>query len=227
MKNHLKRIASPSTWQIDRKSRVFTVRPKPGAHPLDKGMAMGVILRDKLNLAKTMSEVKKLLNQNEILVDGKRKKDYRLIVGLFDVLSVKTTGKNYRVILDSKGRVAIKEIDGKESSLKVCKVVGKTTISKGKIQLNLHDGKNILSDADVKVGDSLLLSLPKLEVKKVLPLKNNTTVFLTDGKHAGLAGQLKEIKNNEAIFVVDGKDIETAKKYLFVVGEQKAEVTIN
>ena len=188
---------------------------------------MGIILRDKLNLAKTMSEVKKLLNQNEILVDGKRKKDYRLIVGLFDVISVKATGKHYRVILDSKGRVAVKEIDSKESSLKVCRVTGKTKITKGKTQLNLHDGKNILSDVEVKVGDSLLLSLPGLEVKKVLSLKNNSSVFLIGGKHAGSAGQLKEIKNDEAIFVVDGKDIETAKKYLFVVGDQKAEVAVN
>ena len=63
--------------------------------------------------------------------------------------------------------------------------------------------------------------------KCLVSLKNNSSVFLIGGKHAGSAGQLKEIKNDEAIFVVDGKDIETAKKYLFVVGDQKAEVAVN
>ena len=129
--------------------------------------------------------------------------------------------KSFRSIFDKKGRIIVNEINEKESSIKVSKVVGKTALSKGKIQLNLHDGKNILSDIDVKVGDSVVLSLPDLKIKEVLPLKEGATIFLTKGKHGGSVGVLKEIKNNEATYSTGGKDVETAKGYLFVVGNGK------
>ena len=51
MKNHLKRIAAPKSWLINRKSSTFIVRPNPGAHALDKGLPLGVIIRDNLKLA--------------------------------------------------------------------------------------------------------------------------------------------------------------------------------
>ena len=41
MKNHLKRIASPRTWLINRKSNTFITRPKPGAHSFEHGISLG------------------------------------------------------------------------------------------------------------------------------------------------------------------------------------------
>ena len=221
MKNHLKRIASPRTWIINRKNNKYIMKPNAGAHSLENGLALGLIMRDNLKLAFTMNEVRKILNGKEILVDGKRRKDPRFIVGLFDVVSIPTLKKSFRLIFDKKGRIIVNEINDKESLIKVSKVIGKTILAKGKIQLNLHDGKNILSDANVKVGDSVVLSLPDLKIKEVLPLKEGVTIFLTKGKHGGSVGTHKEIKNNEATYSADGKDVETAKSYLFVVGSGK------
>ena len=227
MKNHLKRIATPRTWIIDRKRSVFITRPNSGAHKFEAGISLGVILRDNLKLASIMSEAKKILNNNEILVDGKRRKDHRFIVGLFDVLSVPKIDKHYRVVFNKKGKILISEIDLKESKMKVCKVMGKTILPKGKIQLNLHDGKNILSDVSVKVGDSVVLSLPNLKIKEVLPLTEGVTVFLTKGKHAGDVGKFKHFRDEEAIYVLDGKEIETAREYLFVIGKDKPMIKVN
>ncbi|MBT3814106.1 30S ribosomal protein S4e [Candidatus Woesearchaeota archaeon] len=226
MKNHLKRIASPHTWVIDRKSSVFITRPKPGAHKMGSGLPLGVILRDFLGLSTTMNESKKVLNNNDILVDGKRRKDYRYIVGLFDVITIPIQKKSFRLMFNKKKQIVINEISDTESLIKPCKVVGKTILTKGKIQLNLHDGKNIISDTKVKVGDTLLLSLPKLEVKEVLPLEKESTVYLIDGKHCGDVGLFKEIRKEEAIYTKDKKDIETAKEYLFVVGKKKSMIEI-
>jgi small subunit ribosomal protein S4e len=224
MKNHLKRIATPRTWIIDRKANTFIQRPKPGAHPLDMGMSLGVMLRDKIQIGSTLAEVKKILNTKEILIDGKRRKSPRFIVGLFDVITLPM--QNYRVVLDNKGRIVVKKIDQKEAAVKPCKVVGKTMISGGKIQLNLHDGKNILSTEKVKVGDSLLIHLPDLKIEKVMPLEKGSTIFLTKGKHAGISGALKEIKDEEVTFTSDKQEIETAKEYIFVVGEKSSEITL-
>ena len=226
MKNHLKRIASPRTWVINRKNNKYIMKPNAGGHPQDSGLGLGLILRDNLKLASTMNEVRKILNNKNILVDGKRRKDPKFIVGLFDVISMPLLKKSFRLIFDKKGRILVKEIPEKESSIKISKIVGKTVLVKNKIQLNLHDGKNILSDGGAKVGDSVVLSLPDLKVKEVLPLKEGATIFLTKGKHGGSVGTLKEIKNNEATYSVDGKDVETARNYLFVIGDEKGSTIV-
>jgi len=226
MKNHLKRIASPRTWVINRKQNTFIVRPNPGAHAFDTGLPLGTVLRDNLKIAQTMAEVKKILNNKEVLVDGKRRKDHHHIIGLFDVLAIPEVKKYYRVTLDTKGRLVLKEIDEKESTIKVSKIVGKKLIAKGKMQFNLHDGKNIIADKEAKVGDSFVLTLPKLEIKEVLPLKEGMNVFLARGKHSGGKGVLKKIAGHEAHYTEDKKDIETLKNYLFVVGDKKPAIEL-
>lgn len=226
MKNHLKRSVSPKTWIINRKENKFTIRPNPGAHSLANGLPLGLILRDKLKLASTTGEIKKILNNQEILVDGKRRKNHRLIVGLFDVVSIPLISKNYRLLVDTKGRLVLIEISAEESKIKISKAVGKTVLRGGKIQFNLHDGKNILTDKKAKVGDSFILSLPKLEIKKILPFKEGAHVFLIKGKHAGDAGILKTVKGVEATYSARDTNIDTAKEYFFVVGESKAEINL-
>ena len=226
MKNHLKRIALPKSWNVDRKSNKFIMRPYPGAHSLTSGLPLGIILRDILKLTSTMSEVKKALNSNQVLVDGKVRRDARFIVGLFDVLTFSTLEQHYRVVFDKKGRIIVVKIPATESSFKPCKIVGKHVLPGGKIQFNLHDGKNVVSDKESKVGDSMVLTLPKLEIKEILPLETGATVFLMSGKHSGQVGVLKEIRGKEATYTTDGQDTETVKNYLFVIGKDKPVITV-
>ncbi len=226
MKNHLKRIASPRTWLINRKEQAFIVRPRPGAHPLERGMALGVVMRDMLGLVATLSEAKKVLNNQEILVDGKRRKDHRLIVGLFDVIAIPAMKKFYRMTFDSKGRIVAIDVPEAESAVKVCRIAGKTVMKGGKVQYNLYDGKNVVSTEKAKVGDSFVIELPSLKVKKVLPLKEGITVFLEHGKRRGDVGVVQKLDGHEAAYEADKKNVETLKEYLFVVGDKKSEITV-
>ncbi len=226
MKNHLKLIAAPKTWFVPRKTKVFTLRPSPGAHSLGFGMSLGLLLRDELKLASTMGEARKIANSKEVLVDGVARTDHRFIVGLFDVLSVPKLKKQYRMLLDKKGRLRLAEISAKESSVKLAKVVGKTALKGGKIQFNLHDGRNIVSESKAQVGDTFLVHVPEVKVAKIFPAKQGAKVFLIKGKHAGDVGVLKEIKGAEATYTVDGADVDTAKEYLFVVGDKDAEISL-
>ncbi len=227
MKNHLKRVASPKTWAIAREGTPFITRPNPGAHSLAMGLPLGVILRDSLQLASTMAEVKRIVHFREILIDGKRQRDPRFLVGLFDVISIKDMNKNYRVVLDQKGRLTIIEIDAKESVIKPCKIIGKKMVSKGKVQLNLHDGKNVIATKEAAVGDTVVLGLPTFELKEVFTLKPGAQVFLTRGKHGGALGVLKELKGKEAIYVGESGEVGTAREYLFVVGEKKPVIALS
>ncbi len=225
MKNHLKTLAAPRTWSLRRKEKKYIVRPKPGSHPMSLGLSLTMVLRDVLKVASTVGEVKKLLNNNEVLVDGKRRKSYRYIAGLFDVVSYGE--KAYRVSLDKKGKLCLVELSGDESKLKPCKVIGKTMLKGGKIQLNLHDGKNVLTDKKVFVGDTVVLQLPSLEIKSVLSPQKGSKIFLFKGKHSGELGSLKEIKDGRVVYEGDGQEVATAKDYLFVVGEGKQEIKVN
>jgi small subunit ribosomal protein S4e len=218
MKNHLKRIAAPRTWQLARKSATFTLRPFPGGQGFEMGLALGSILRDHLHLASSMNEVQKMLHVNKILVDGKLKKDRRSFVGLFDIISIPKISKHFQINLDSKGRLIVQEIVAAKADSKVCRVIGKTLLKGGKIQLNLYDGKNIVSTKDVNVGDSIVLTFPQHKIQKVLPLTIGAHIFLTHGKHAGTSGTLKELSGKSARYELkDGTSIETARKYIFVV----------
>lgn len=225
MKKHLKRLPAPKTWMIDRTAGKFILHARPGQKK-DLALPLGLIIRDFLKFASTMDEVKKLLNTKEVSVDGQWRKDHHFMVGLFDVVSFKELGKHYRLSLDSKGRLMMKEIPVAESTLKLCRIIGKTAVAGGKIQFNLHDAKNILMKEKAAVGDTLALTLPTLEVREVLPLKPGMAVFFTQGKHSGDLGQIKEIKAREVTYTLDNKTVETAKKYAFVVGEKKPSITL-
>lgn len=219
MKNHLKRIAAPRTWLLSRKSEKFILRPNPGSHKLEEGMPLGVVLRDHLKLTKTIREAQKLLNNNEVFVDNRRKKDRREMVGLFDVIKIPTLSKNVTIDLDSKGRLIVKDLDEKEISTKTCKVLGKSVLKGNKLQLNLIGGKNLITDKkDVKVGDSVILNLEKNEIQEVLPLKKDANILLVGGKHSGTRGKLKEIDGIIAKYVDEkGEEHQTRKLYIYVL----------
>jgi len=218
---HLSRLAMPKSWKIKRKGMKWVTRPLPGSHTIKFGMPLNVILKDVLDYAKTNKEVKTILNNQEILVDGIRRKEPRFIVGLMDILSIPKIKIYFRVLLDKKGYLYLKKTDEKEASIKLCKLIGKRPIKK-KIQLNLFDGKNILVDKDTyKVGDSIVIELPSQKIINHFKLEKNCSVYLTAGKHVGSVGVLQEIIENKIKYKTQGKDNLTLKKYAFVVGKEK------
>ena len=228
MKNHLKTLASPKTWMVDRKDKKYIIKPKPGPQPLDYSLALSVVLRDLLKKANTVRETKKILNAKQVLVDGKIRKDYRLPVGLFDVISFPKIKEHYRILFDFKGRITIKKIDQKESTIKPHKIVGKTMLAKH-LQLNFQDGKNILvkKDFKCKVGDTLILDFNDKKKADLIELKKDAAIYVMRGKRSGESGILKEINGNEVTYVKNKKEIQTLKKYLFVIGDKKPIIDVN
>lgn len=104
MKRHMKRMAMPKSWQIE-KNKKFVTRALPGAHSFDLGMPLNVILRDILKLASNNQEIKKILYNKEVLVNNKRRKESRFIVGLMDVISIPELNKYYRILLNKKKKI--------------------------------------------------------------------------------------------------------------------------
>lgn len=228
VKKHLKRHATPKTWQIKRKGITFITRPNPGAHSMGTGISMNLLLK-VMGHAKTTMEVKRLLQSREVLVDGKRVTDQRFMAGLMDVVSIPSTGKNYRIVLGKGGKITFIEIDSKESMLKPCKVTGKTMIKGGKLQINLFDGKNIISEkGDCLRGDTLVIEMPKNTVKEKISLEKGAYILLTAGKHIADRGVVEGVQKNKVIYKSEsGKTTTTLREYAFAIGREKPAVAVD
>ena len=139
VKNHLKATKAPITWTLKRKNVKFVIRPLPGKQ-MKFSMPIALVFKNLLNKVTTTKEVKYILNNQEVLVDGKRKYDVKDVVGLFDVLSLKKSKENFRILLNEHGKLIAVSIDNKEAGIKLQRVEDKTIMKKGLVQLNLSDG---------------------------------------------------------------------------------------
>ncbi|HII72687.1 TPA: 30S ribosomal protein S4e [Candidatus Woesearchaeota archaeon] len=223
VKRHLKTIAAPKTWNIDRKKNVYITRPNPGPHNMRYSLPLSLAMRELFKVAKTAKEAKQILRIKDVFVDRKKRVEEKHPVGLMDVIEFPQLEEQYRVLLDVKGRLTAVAIDKKESSVKHARIVGKTKTKSGRLQLSTNDGRNILVDKDgFKVGDSLELSLPEQAIKGHLSLEKGASILLIGGSHMGSLGKVEDIMGNK-ILVKSAKNekFETLKKYAFVIGKDK------
>jgi len=235
-RKHLKRIASPKTWQIPRKGYKWIIKPNPGPHSLEMGMPIAVWLREYLGIAKNMKEVRFMLNSGKVLVDNRPIRDPAFQVGLMDTISIPEIDKYYRVLINQKLKLFLHEIPKEEASKKVVRVTKKQTVKGGIIQVTGHDGRNFLVDNSIKVGDSLLITLPDQKIEKIIPVKSGTIVYFYYGAKAGTLGKVKEIKilrkpfGHTRFIVYEDlitKDVkETVYDYAIPVGEGNIEINL-
>lgn len=211
---HLKRIASPKNWTIPKKGTKYVLRAYPGK---EMSMPLGMIIRDLLKLTKIRKETRAFLRGKEIMVDGKIIEEEKFPVGLFDTISLTTLGKSYRVFVNSNGRFDVQEIKESEINQKVYKVMGKTSLKGGKIQLNLFNGRNVLSDKNVNVNDSVVVDLKKNSILKHLPMKDGANVYVLGGKHMGTTGKVEKVAEGYAEVSIEKESYDIPLDKLYVL----------
>lgn len=222
MSDHMKRIAIPRSWPLKKKAHVFTTKQSAGAHSLETSMPMVTVLRDMLAICDTAKEAKRIVGNRDVLVDGKAVKDPKAPVGLMDVLSIPKMDADYRMVLTPKGKLSLVKIDKAEASWKLCRIEDKTVVKGGKIQLNLHDGRNILLDKnDYKTGDVLKVSFDGQKIVEAFPLQAGAAALVSSGNHAGQVETVEEyevIKGPSENVVKFKSGTETVKSNVFVIG---------
>lgn len=228
----LKRLVIPRFWRVAAKTKKWVVAPRPGPHRKFESVPLQVLLRDVLGLIEKGKEARTVIKRGEISVDGKPRKDHAYPVGLFDVVSIKSIGKNFRAV-PSKKNLSFVEIPESEAKLKLCKIVGKTVVAKGKLQLNLHDGKNILADKkEFNTGDSLLVEIPSLRIVEHIPLQEGVTGIVTKGVDVGKTGKIIKMsqatsrEHAKVICDFDGEEEEVLKDRFFVVGKNEPAIKL-
>ncbi|MFH1365355.1 MAG: 30S ribosomal protein S4e [archaeon] len=192
--SYLKRQKMPKSWPIPRKGKTYVVSPYSG---LKNGLPLLIILRDILKIAKNRNEAKKAIKSKLILLNGKEVFEERSLVCLFDTLSIVPSKKSYRMVLSEKGKFMIEEIKENESLKKISKIINKKMIGGEKIQINLMDGRNVLSNIKAKVNDSVVFSFKEKKIEKILPLKEGVNVLVFAGKHAGKKSMIDKVDNKK------------------------------
>jgi len=230
VKKHLKRLPAPRSWKIERKTHFWTTKPSAGPHSTERSVPLGLILREMLGLCDTAREARHILNGRGVLVDGRAVVSPKFPVGLMDVLTLKDVKAHYRMIVDTRGRMALVPVDEADAKWKLCRVEGKTTVRGGKTQLNLHDGRNLLLPKDqYKTGTTLKIHVPDQKVVAHYELVPGAASLITGGQHVGELARVLDIRltRNPRANVVSFKEgFSTDIDKVFVVGKETPEVKV-
>ena len=95
----------------------------------------------------------------------------------------------------------LEEISSKKTESRPFKVLNKKVLSGKNVQLNLMNGRNIITKEKVKTGDTVILNFKDNKITKVIQMKKGETVFVMKGGHMGHHGKIEEISHR------GGKDI--------------------
>jgi small subunit ribosomal protein S4e len=230
MSDHLKRLNAPESWHIAKKTTKFITKTAPGPHNAN-AIPIAVWLRDHMGFARNLKEVKQILHQNDVIINGRPCRDAKMGIGIFDILSLPKINKFYRILRDKNGRHVSIEIDAEAAKTRLCKVKNKTTIAGGKVQLNMRDGANLLAENIYKAGDSIVLSLePETRFKIVdhFPFAVGNMAMVIGGRHSGKVARIVDIVKmpgsvpNKIILEDEATKtrFDTISPYIYMVGKQ-------
>jgi small subunit ribosomal protein S4e len=191
---------------------------------MQQSIPLGLILRDMLRLCDNAREARHILNGRGVKVDGRAIVDPKFPVGLLDVLSLDEIKAHYRMLVDTRGRMALVGIDDADAKWKLCRIEDKTTVRGGKTQLNLHDGRNILLAKDAyTTGTTLKLQVPSQKVVEHFELAKGAPVLVTGGQHVGEIAHVLDVqrtRNPRANTVTFKEGFSTDIDKVFVVGKE-------
>merc|ERR1712018_854754 len=212
-KKHMKRLAAPKTWMLDKLGGVYATRPNSGPHRLRESMPLAIFLRNRLKYALTGKEVETILKQRLIKVDGKVRTDPKFPAGFMDVIQIEKTGENFRLIYDVKGRYTIHRITNQEAKYKLCRVREIKTGPKNVPYLYTSDGRTIrYPDPIVKIMDSIKFEAGNL-------------CMVTGGHNTGRVGTIMHRERHPGSFDIvhvkdaNGHTFATRLAYIFVIGK--------
>ncbi|WP_042667815.1 30S ribosomal protein S4e [Desulfurococcus amylolyticus] len=234
---HLKAINAPRYWPILRKEYRWVVKSSPGPHPISRSLPLLILVRDVLGYAKTGKEARRLIAEGYFKIDGRVRRDYKFPVGVMDVIEIVGVDKYYRVIPVPTRVLGLIEISREEASFKLCRIENKTTVKNGHIQLNLHDGRNVLirvNDPRNPVEDTydtlgvLKLSIPVQQILDYVPLKEGVIAIVSGGRNVGRVGKIvsihKGMRRYRSIVTLEdkqGNKFQTSLDYIFPIGVEK------
>ena len=228
----LKRQMAPLFWGITRKSKRFVITVRPGSHPKNNSIPTAVFLRDTLKIVTTLREAKSAIYGGKVSVDGVKRKSLHHSIGLMDVVELENVPDIYRLVPQDGQVLKPLKIDQSEKTKKLSKVTSKTSIKDGKTQLGFHDGRSMISDTAVNVGDSCLIEIPKQKILDVVKLEQGCQAIIIRGVNAGQIGTIDKIEegtfslSRRVLLALGERKIEIPTDMIMVVGKDKPVIQV-
>jgi len=223
---------APLFWGITRKSKRFVITVRPGSHPKNNSIPTAVFLRDTLKIVSTLREAKSAIYGGKVSVDGVKRKSLHHSIGLMDVVELENIPDVYRLVPQDGQVLKPLKIDQSEKTKKLSKVTSKTSIKDGKTQLGFHDGRSMISDTAVNVGDSCLIEIPKQKILDVVKLEQGCQAIIIRGVNAGQIGTIDKIEegtfslSRRVLLALGERKIEIPTDMIMVVGKDKPVIQV-
>jgi small subunit ribosomal protein S4e len=225
-KKHLKRLAAPSHWMLDKMGGVWAPRPSTGPHKLRECLPLNLVLRNRLKYALTGREATTILMQRLVKVDGKVRTDATYPAGFMDVISIERTKETFRLLYDVKGRFVLHLITKEEGAYKLCKVRRQQMGAKSVPYIVTHDARTIrYPDPDIKMDDTVRVNIETGKVEDFVKFDVGNICMITGGHNVGRVGiiqlQEKHPGSHDIIRVRDaaGQEFATRKDNVFIIGK--------
>ena len=223
----LKRQMAPLFWGITRKDKRFVVTVRPGSHGKNVSIPSAVFLRDMLKTVNTLREAKFAIYGGKVTVDGVKRKSLHHGIGLMDVIELDGLKEVYRLVPKDGTLLQPIIIKAEEKSKKLVRVKSKVSIKHGKTQIGFHDGRSLIDETKVSVGDTCILQVPEQKILDVIKLEKGVLGLIVSGANAGKIGNITEIKEGtfvlpkRVIFKLEDREIEIPAEMIMPIGKDK------
>jgi len=225
-KRHLKRLNAPKHWMLDKLSGIWAPRPSTGPHKLRECLPLVILLRNRLKYALSLKEVKYILMQRLVKVDGKARTDCKYPAGFMDVVGMDKTNEYFRLLYDVRGRFTLHRVGVEESKYKLCRVK-KLAMGENQIPYVVtHDGRTLpYPDPMVKVNDSVKYDVETGKMTDFIKFETGNLAMISGGKNTGRVGIIVSRERHQGSFdIVHLKDsaghvFATRLGNVFVIGQ--------
>jgi len=223
---HLKRMYAPKHWMLDKLRGRWAPKPSAGPHKLRECMPLIVMLRERLKYALTYREVKMIVMQRLIKVDGQVRSDMFFPAGFMDVVQIEKTKENFRLLYNTKGRFTLHKIVKEEASYKLCRVKKVMRGPKAIPYAVTHDGRTLrYPDPDVKPNDTIRLDTESGKILDYVKFEAGNVVMVSGGNNIGRVGVITHREKHpgsfEIVHIKDavGHSFNTRLENVFVIGK--------
>ena len=228
----LKRQMAPLFWGITRKDKRFVVTVRPGSHGKNVSIPSAVFLRDMLKTVNTLREAKFAIYGGKVTVDGVKRKSLHHGIGLMDVIELDGLKEVYRLVPKDGTLLQPIIIKAEEKSKKLVRVKSKVSVKHGKTQIGFHDGRSLIDETKVSVGDTCILQVPEQKILDVIKLEKGVLGLIISGANAGKIGSISEVKEGTFVlpkrvsFKLEDREIEIPAGMIMPIGKDKAVIGV-
>lgn len=202
-KKHMKRVAAPSHWMLDKLTGTWAPKPSAGPHKQRECLPLIVLMRNRLKYALTFREAKAIMIQRLIKVDHKVRTDHTFPSGFQDVISIEKTKEQFRLLYDTKGRFTVHKIGKDEAAYKLCRVMNVRKGLKGVTSIVTHDGRTVrFPDPAIKTNDTVRIDLATGKILEFCKFEQGNVCMVKGGNNMGRVGVVTKREKHPGSFEI-------------------------